>query len=334
MNTLDERIASVSRHILAYPYKVWGYGEGIALEALLAASDFMREPAYWQFVSGLMEQWITARSEIPFVDHVAPGKALLLLYLRTHRPEFLARAIALGDFFYRLPKTNQGARRHRPDHPDFAEYVYVDCMDFDAPFLSLLGQVTGNRAYTDLAVDCLLGHARVLWDADRHLFYHLYDAKANRVNGAFWGRGNAWASLGMIATLETLAPDHPRYANIAQLYQQHMSALTALQTTDGEWHTVLDRADTYLEGSLPAMFYCALMRGIRRGLIERTHLDSAWRAWHALTRRLDAKGVLQGVSFATSPGDAAHYATIATGANCPWGQGPLLEALLLGEPRG
>jgi len=333
MNPMDERIASVSRHILAYPYKLWGYGEGIALEALLAASDHLRAPMYLEFVSGLMEQWIAARTEIPFTDHVAPGKALLMVYQRTARPELLARAIALGDFFRGLPTTAHGARLHRPDHPDFAQYVYVDCMDFDAPFLAMLGGVTGNRAYTDRAVDCLLGHARVLWDADRHLFYHLYDAGRNRVNGAFWGRGNAWASLGMIATLETLALDHPRYANIAQLYQQHMSALIALQTAEGEWHTVLDRADTYLEGSRPAMFYCALMRGIRRGLIERTHLDSAWRAWHALTRRLDANGVLQRVSFATPPGDAAHYATIATGANCPWGQGPLLEALLLGEPR-
>ena len=330
---MDERITHVSNHILAYPYKLWGYGEGIALEALIAASDFLCEPAYLEFVGGLMDKWIAARKEIPFVDHVAPGKALLMVYQRTHRPEFLARASALGDFFRGLPTTAHGARLHRPDHPDFAQYVYVDCMDFDAPFLALLGQVTGNRAYTDLAVNCLLGHARELWDADRQLFYHLYDAGHDRVNGAFWGRGNAWASLGMIATLETLAPDHPRYAEIAQLYQQHMSALIALQTSEGEWHTVLDRADTYREGSLPAMFFCALMRGIRLGLIAHTHLDSARRAWRAFGRRLDANGVLQGVSFATPPGDAAHYATIATGANCPWGQGPALDALLIGEPR-
>jgi unsaturated rhamnogalacturonyl hydrolase len=329
---MAELLRTVSNHVMAYPYKLWGYGEGIALEALISAGDYLREPRYWEFVGDLMDRWISAQSAIPYTDHVAPGKALLMLYQRSAQPKYLTRAVALAEFFVALPKTRQGARLHRPDHPDLANYVYVDCMDFDAPFLSLLGQVTGRRAYTDLAVDCLLGHARVLWDAEHSLFYHLYDAGRDQVNGAFWGRGNGWALLGIIGVLESAPPHHPRYNEIVGLFQRQIAAIATLQTENGDWHTVLNRPDTYLEGSLPAMFYCALMRGMQMGIISRAYLAPAQRAWQALLARLNSDGVLQGVSFATPPGTAEQYAAIPTGANCPWGQGPLLEALLIGEP--
>lgn len=328
----DDLLRAVAAHCVAYPYKVWGYGEGIALEALVTAGDRLGEPGYLVFVAKLMARWLAARADVPYTDHVAPGRALLMVYERTGDPRLLARACALGDFFAGLPTTRQGARLHRPDHAEFHSYVYVDCMDFDAPFLCALARAAGESGYFDLAADCLLSHARALWDAERGLFYHLYDAARDQTNGAFWGRGNGWAALGMVGALEQLPAAHQAYADIAALFLRLMASLVELQTADGEWHTVLDEPSSYCEASLPAMFYYALRRGLALGLLPRGYRVAAERAWGALLARLGADGVLGGVSQASPPGAAGHYAAIPTGGVYPWGQGPALEALLIGEP--
>lgn len=326
-----ETARRVARVIMAYPYKLWGYGEGIALEALLAAGDWLGEPAYLRFVNGLLERWLAARRDIPYTDHVAPGAALLMVYERTHTPALLERAIALATMLETLPQTRQGARLHRPDHPGFAAYVYVDCMDFDGPFLARLGRVTGEARYFDLAADCLLGHARVLWDSKRRLFYHLYDARRDMVNGAFWGRGNAWAALGLVSTLELLPDTHTARGELIGLFQEAMASIEGLQTPEGDWHTVLDRPETYCEGSLCAMFYCALQRGLAQGLLPVMYQGSAARARQAMLARLGDNGVLSGVSQASPPGTVEEYARIATGGSYPWGQGPTLQAMLLDD---
>lgn len=328
----DDLIRTVAESIMVYPYKVWGYGEGIALEALLLAGDTQDEPGYLSFVQDLILDWIHTGEKVSYEDHVAPGTALLMLYERAGHPNLLDRAYELAALIAALPKTVPGARIHRPDHPEYRHYVYVDCMDFDAPFLCWLARATGERVFDDLAVDCLLGHAHTLFDNRRGLFSHVYDAASGECNRVFWGRGNGWAALGMMAALELLPMDHPDYAEIAGLFRQQMASVVELQSESGDWHTVLDQPDTYMEGSLCAMFYCVLVRGIRAGLLPAGYSHHARGAWSALRSRLRQYGLLSGVSAATPPGNMWNYAAIPTGEDYPWGQGPLLEALLLGPP--
>jgi rhamnogalacturonyl hydrolase YesR len=91
---------------------------------------------------------------------------------------------------------------------------------------------------------------------------------------------------------------------------------------------VLDHPDTYIEGSLAAMFAYGIDQGIRSGLLPLEHQASADVAWGALQRRTSRDGLLEGVSVATPPGDAAHYDSIPVEAGFPWGQGPVLLACL------
>jgi unsaturated rhamnogalacturonyl hydrolase len=329
-----DRIRQVVHTIRSYPFKVWGYGEGMALEALLMTDDQTGDKTGREFVSNLMTRWLKTHRQICYTDHVAPGVALLMLYERTGDAALLEQASSLARFFEELPRTRNGTRLHRPDHADFKNFVYVDCLDFDAPFLCLFARMTGQAHYFDLAADCLLGHAQVLWDSRFRLFSHLYDAGRDSVNGVFWGRGNGWASLGMLGTLELVPRDHKRFSEIADLFKAQMESIVHLQDAGGDWHTVLDRADTYREGSLTAMFYCVLRRGMRAGLLPISYTDAASRAWQALQARIDDSGVLMNVSMATPPGSTEDYARIPLGGIFPWGQGPLLQALLIGPPAG
>ncbi|MEM6528538.1 MAG: hypothetical protein AAF653_09595 [Chloroflexota bacterium] len=69
-------VNQIATQTMRYPFKVWGFGEGIALEALAAASDAHNEYDYWPFILQLFDQWVSRPVEE--ADHSAPGMLLLV----------------------------------------------------------------------------------------------------------------------------------------------------------------------------------------------------------------------------------------------------------------
>ncbi|MBK8023125.1 MAG: glycoside hydrolase family 88 protein [Chloroflexi bacterium] len=327
---IEERlIRAMADRTMAYPFKVWGFGEGIALEALWEAAEQLRMPLYREFVLECLERWLAR--PIQEADHSTPGMLLLIAYQHTGDARYLERALALAEHMARLPTDPSGAAFHRPEHPDYHHYLYVDCMEVDAPFLCQLAIVTKEHTYFDRAVDQISSYCRLLQDEATGLFYHQYNGETEQVNGAFWGRGNGWALLGLLKTLTVLPVEHAGYAALKRHFERLAQALVARQLPSGGWPTVLDRAETYQEASLPAMFGYGMQCGIAHGLLAPVYRDAVERARTAMTARL-TDGLLEGVSVATPPGDAAHYHAIPTGSGFPWGQGPaLLFALAQGS---
>lgn len=325
-------LRAVAGQIMAYPFKVWGFGEGIALEALWQAADALSEDAYRAFVIARFEAWLAREPRIVEADHSAPGMLLLEVYQSTGDGRYLQLALDLYQHMAALPADPEtGARYHRPRHPDYASYLYVDCMEVDAPFLAMLARVTGDHAYYNEAVAQLEGYAALLQDETTGLFYHQFNRQTRRTNGAFWGRGNGWALLGLVKTLRLLPVYHPGFKTLRRRLERLAAGLTAMQNAHGSWSTVLDQPDTYTESSLPAMFAVGIRAACRAGFIPSTLIDTADRAHAALLRILGEDGTLPALSIATPPGDAAHYNTIQTAPVFPWGQGPALLALLDSE---
>ena len=318
-------IEALARETMRYPFKVWGFGEGIALDALWDADSVVPQVGCKAFVLSLLEQWLARPIIEP--DHSAPGLLLVTAHQETGDARYLERALALARHMLQLPRTLHGAALHRPGHADFHDYLYVDCMEVDGPFLCALGTATGDHTFIDAGVEQLLSYCEILQDPDTGLFYHQYDALAGRVNGAFWGRGNGWALLGLLKTLRQIPKGHDIYSQILGRFKQLAGALAERQLPDGGWSTVIDRPDTYSEASLPAMFGLAFQIGIADGLLESFLQPVVDRAWQATSRRI-ADGLLLGVSSGTPPGDAMHYAAVTTGSGFPWGQGPALSFAL------
>jgi unsaturated rhamnogalacturonyl hydrolase len=313
-------IRSIAHQTMQYPFKVWGFGEGIALEALAEASDVTDDASYWSFILDLFDRWVSR--PLQESDHSAPGMLLLVAYERTGDARYLTCAHQLADHMLALP-THSGAALHRPQHPDYHDYLYVDCMEVDGPFLCKLAAVTDNSTLFDAGAAQVLAYARLLQDDDTGLFYHQYNQSTKAVNGAFWGRGNGWALLGLLKTLMLLPTTHSDYSETRQRFEYLANALIGLQAASGGWHTVLDRPDSYEETSLPAMFGYGLLKAFKLNLLDRDVTAIVERAWHAAGDSI-RDGRLTGVSIATPPGNAEHYAQIAVGEGFPWGQGPLL----------
>jgi unsaturated rhamnogalacturonyl hydrolase len=160
---------------------------------------------------------------------------------------------------------------------------------------TLLGQahvLTGETGYADAL-------HRLLLSADTQqpngLYWHCHGSPW------FWGRGNAFAALGVAETL-THVMDHPQREQLLDRHLKHLTAMAALQHESGMWHQVMDDSSTYLEHSATTMTGCAIARGIRLGWLPRdTWKPVVERAWTGSATRVGADGELDQVCVGTGP---------------------------------
>jgi unsaturated rhamnogalacturonyl hydrolase len=319
---LMARVADATIYYPEYRYRAWGYGEWIALEGLLAAGAICENPRYLGFVEGLIAGWISKRERLIPADHVTPGVALVELYGLTGREIYLERALALAGLLLDSPRSSLGARLLRPEAN---RHVYVDCLYSDPPLFCRLAQITGERRWFQEAADYALAFWNVLVDARVPLLYHGYSDTLNDHIGLLWGRGAGWALLGLADTLVDMPDSIGGRDTLLANFKGLAAALRSLQADDGDWHTVLDHPETYLEPSIACFVCTAFLKAIRAGLLDSSFEECARRSWIACTRAISGAGLIF-VSEATPEGDLASYQALKLGVY-PWGQGPALRAI-------
>jgi len=196
-----EQLRAAAMHLLTYPFRVWGFGEGIGIRALMESSVTAGNPLYEGFVRGLFSAWLGRGGPKTFEDHVAPGYELLALWERTGEPDLLDAARRLAALHASFP-VHDGIRLHRPDQPGWKRQIWVDCMHVDGPFLARLGRFSYDADLFDLAADRVISYARVLQESGG-LFRHGWEADCG-VNGELWARGSQipgeeWLRTGDVA---------------------------------------------------------------------------------------------------------------------------------------
>jgi unsaturated rhamnogalacturonyl hydrolase len=326
---LIDRVAAVTRRLR---FKRWGFGESIAMHALLAAGGEARACA-----AGLIRAWARTAPGLAGdpLAHVAPGVPLLELYRLTADEHLVTRAGALAAVLEHAPVGRYGARIHRPDLPGWDREIWVDCMHLDGPFLALLAQLDHDHHWADLGAELLLTHGRVLQDERSGLFAHGFDDATGKSNQVFWGRGQGWALLGLVDTLAALPNGHAAAGEITQRLLALADGLshTEAEAAPGCWHTVVDAAETYLEPSVGAFVALGVGLAVDRQLLPGSMRELAQRALAATVAGIDASGHLTGVSDATPVGaNTEHYGVRKRGVHA-WGQGPALLALVRAADR-
>ena len=319
---LIERVAASTMRL---PFKRWGFGESIAIGALLAAGG-----AATTFAGAQLRAWVESAPPLTAepLAHVAPGVPLLELVQLTGEERLLTRARELAAVLDHAPIGQFGARIHRPDLDGWQHEVWVDCMHLDGPFLSRLAQYEADARWADLGAELLLSHARVLQDDRSGLFAHGFNDASGRSNGVYWGRGQGWALLGLVDTLDALPKSHAAAGELAQRLLALATGLVRTEAESGQWHTVVDAPDTYLEPSVSAFAALGVAQGVAQQRLPAAMLALAERALAATIAGIDAEGRLVDVSDATPVGaDKQHYAQRGRGVFA-WGQGPALLALV------
>lgn len=322
-------VQTVAARTMRCPFRVWAFGESVALRGLLAASRATGDGEPLGFVRALLRSYVGRGVGRTPEEHVAPGTELLLLHALDRDEAWLEAARALANLYTLAPIGRYGVRYRRPDLPGWRRQIWVDSMDGAPPFLTRLARVTGDESYATEAVRELIGYIRLLQHEGTGLLVHGFEETCG-TNGQYWARGNGWAVMGLIETLALLSHGTPFVDELRQRLDALLHGLAARQHASGLWPTILDHPETPIESSLAAMTVSAIDRGLSAGLL----LDERYRAMcdrarAAVLDRVSPEGALALVSDATPIGELRMYVTRPFGI-FPWGQGPLLMMLCPG----
>jgi len=328
---LDTLLHQTAQRTMDYDYTIWFWGDAIALDGLIEAAQLLGKTEPQDFCLRYFRRW--AKQELGWNDHLTPGYALLRLYQITQDPSLLAAAQKLADFLLNeVPRTKDGAPLYRPDQPMYRHTIWVDTIYHVPPFYALLASISAETRYFDEALREWHGHVRWLSSEHGAFLAHAVDTGNKLIKGYGWGRGNGWAVLGMVDTLELLPKDHPGYASALADFRRLCAALLPLQDSSGFWRTLLHDREAYLEASTAAFFGATFAKGVRLGLLDAPYAEAAGKAWAAVQSRLLEDGSFVGVSACTwagtAPVDSAMmYKTLPTEVNV-WGQGSALRFIV------
>jgi unsaturated rhamnogalacturonyl hydrolase len=341
----------VADSLLDLEYSTWGFGDSVAFEAMLAATDATGDRRYEAFAHGWVRAWATRALPYRRLDCTAPGAAMVALAERTGDGRVVSAARGLADYLRSRP-TLEGVYltwEHSPlMHPygpaqlpapeaallaDPPPGVFLDCLHFDPPFLTALGRLVGDASLVADGLAQARGYVRLLQREDG-LLDHFRLTTSAQTYGPGWGRGQGWALLGLLDVIEA-APPAEDVADLCQAASALIERMIELQREDGHWWAVVDDPASGEEWSTAAFMAYGFSRAceVPRLLddVKRVRV-AARRARHAVMAGLDATGTLGEVSAAvmacTQP---SHYAHVPRGFRVPWGQGPALLALVSGE---
>ncbi|MFJ1466313.1 MULTISPECIES: glycoside hydrolase family 88/105 protein [Massilia] len=241
-------------------------------------------------------------------------------------PDLAAQIKVCGDWVakrqFRLPDGTLA--RQRPQ----AVSLWADDMYMGIPALAELGRMTGDRAYFDDAVKNVLQMTDYLFDPQRNLYTHGWNANNPDAPRFYWARANGWAVLAMSDVLDVLPKDHPGYPKVMAQLKKTLRGVAERQSGAGLWHQMVDRDDSYLETSASAMFVYVLAHAVNEGWISPTTYGSIAQAgWNALSARIDAQGRVEGTCVGTTfASDQVYYYNRPTSTTAMHGYGPMLLA--------
>ena len=180
----------------------------------------------------------------------------------------------------------QAADRYRPVDRGIAPAPAAPDFEAEDMFLSgtILGRAfhaTNRMGYLDLLAQFLLDGGT---QQENGLFWH------SRSAHYFWGRGNGFAALGLAETLSYLPQDHQAWEPILNMYLTLMNGLRKYQQPSGMFPQVLDLPGSYHEFTATCMFGYAAARGLRRGWLDLSFLESVQLAWQGIVERIDDEG--------------------------------------------
>ena len=224
--------------------------------------------------------------------------------------------------------------RHRPQH----NTVWLDDMYMGIPTIAYAGIYFNDPKYFNEAATMYKNFVKRMWVPEKRIYRHGYVEGLAQQPTYHWARANGWALLTTVELLDMLPESHPDREFILNQLREHIAGLCALQSSEGFWHQLLDRNDSYLETSATAIYCYAIAHAIRKGWIEGiTYGGVAQLAWHAISTKITDEGKVAGTCVGTGMAfDPAFYYYRPVSAAAAHGYGPVIWAAaeminLLGE---
>jgi unsaturated rhamnogalacturonyl hydrolase len=217
-------------------------------------------------------------------DSLAHANSLVLaghlvfadLARRTGDPRYLKLVQRVADLGF---DADGKMKESMPYHEQYSDSIFMG-----AAIVAQAGTLTGEGKYYDMAARhiAFMQHLDLRPDG---LYRH------QPLTDAAWGRGNAFAAIGLALTLTEFPKNHQGYRELLRSYRQLMEVLARYQDQDGLWRNVIDHPGAYAEYSATAMLGFSMLRGVREGwLPKRKYQPVIDKAWRAILTRTGANG--------------------------------------------
>jgi unsaturated rhamnogalacturonyl hydrolase len=317
---ISERAAATAMNALwrdaakkedGYPAK-WTYDHGLVLKGIERVWLNTGDGEYFNFIKRSMDHFVTDEGTIRTysldeynIDHVLPGRNLLLLYKVTGQEKYRKAAALLREQLKTHPRTNEGGFWHKKIYP---YQMWLDGLYMGEPFYAEYA-VTFHEdaAFDDIAKQFIFmeRHSR---DDKTGLLYHAWDESrkqrwANPETGRspnFWARAMGWYAMALVDTLDYFPQNHRQRAELIAILNRLARAVAKYQEPrSGLWYQVLDKGTAkgnYLESSAACMFVYALAKGVRHGYLPISYIRVAESGYSGIVKeflRTDANGALK-----------------------------------------
>ena len=184
------------------------------------------------------------------------------------------------------------------DHPrEFT--LWSDDLYMCVSFLVRMGKITGDPKYFDDAVNQVINFTKYLFDEYKGLYYHCYYTDTEKNGVAHWGRANGWVMMAQVDLLDMLPEDHPKRDTLISILNNFIIGISRFQSSNGLWHQLLDKTDSYLESSVSAMFIYGVAKSVNEGWIHPSYGSIARRGWNGLYQNITEEATVKDICVGT-----------------------------------
>lgn len=275
------------------------------------------------------------------LDNMMTGNSLVMLYESTKDERYKKAAGKIRRAFDTYPTNSDGGFWHNK-------------LMNGQMFLTRYGKSIGDSQYCwDTATKQLSVFAKLAERDHSGLYLHGYfePGHGGSVPGwadpqtglspEVWSEGLGWYSLVLVETLADLPKDHPRRAEMKDIFRRLAAGLKKTQDAKtGRWFQVVDkgdRPDNWTDNSGSAMFTYAIARGIELGLLDKTEyapvVEKGYQGIIA-NAKINDRGLLDIYSACDGVGvqvDYAHYINFKKSINAKEGDAGFLWATAIVE---
>ena len=312
-------------------FDYWEWTSGIGLYGMMKYYQLTRQPQVLERII----KWFDDRFQEPPVEKnintMVQMLTLAYVYEETGDKKYLPYLQSWGEWlYYQLPRTERGGFQHVIFGDLNPNQMWTDTLMMSVLTITKLGKVLHKPEYLEEAKKQVLLHIQFLEDKATGLWYHgwTFEERNNFAN-ALWGRGNSWVTIAFpeILALLDLPQGNAFRSFVTMNLEYQLDALEKYQDPSGMWHTLVDDATTYIEGSATAGFTYGIFKALHEHFVDNKYRSMGLKGIEALLNNIDDEGALAHVSAGTPMGKTkAFYNQIKTSV-MPYGQSMAILAL-------
>lgn len=223
---------------------------------------------------------------------------------------------------YRFPDGTLA--RNRPQK----NTLWLDDLYMGVPALAQMGKWTGDTQYYDDAIYQVKSYSKRMFNPEKNIYMHGWVQSMETHPEFHWARANGWALMAMSELLDVLPQNYPGRQDVLKQFKLLVKGLATYQASNGFWHQLLDRNDSYLETSATAIYAYCIAHACNNGWINPvTYAPMAMLAWNAVTTKINEKGQVEGTCVGTGMAfDPVFYYYRPTNVYAAHGYGPVILA--------